>query len=292
MSGAIVRVVVPVWNGENQIGRCLDALIRQTLSPDLFEVVVVDNGSTDGTCDVVRTYEAARLMVDPRPGSYSARNRGLEGAMTPYLAFTDADCIPEPDWLEKGVSTLRINVNAGIVAGRIQLFRTSPQDSELCEAYDRLFTLNQREFVQAGGCATANWMSPTRVMKEVGGFDAGMKSGGDFECAKRIRARGYVLVYGDDVVVRHPARKDVVEVMLKRRRILGGQWALRRREVSAIRLAANNLRWGLLRVWKAAGAKEIRLMLRCRLVLLLCALTVVALFELVRLEAGGEPRRS
>src|SRR3546814_6023919 len=78
-----VAVVIPVWNGEAVLGRCLDALARQTLPRGAYQIIVVDNGSSDATRKIARSYAGVELLEEPRPGSYVARNRGIERVRAP-----------------------------------------------------------------------------------------------------------------------------------------------------------------------------------------------------------------
>ncbi len=93
-------VIVPVYNGAAAIVQCLSALQNQSLGADEFEVIVVDDGSTDGTYDTVRGFRV-NLVSLPHGGPAKARNRGAALARSDILVFTDADCVPERDWLEK-----------------------------------------------------------------------------------------------------------------------------------------------------------------------------------------------
>src|SRR5262245_37657845 len=119
-----VSVIVPVWNSPELIAICLSALTAQTYPRDRFEVLVVDNASTDSTAEVARSFPIATVLLERTPGSYHARNRALKEARGEYVAFTDADCIPAPDWLEKAIESALRHPNAGVFAGRIELFRT------------------------------------------------------------------------------------------------------------------------------------------------------------------------
>src|SRR3546814_15190891 len=85
-----VAVVIPVWNGEAVLGRCLDALARQTLPRGAYQIIVVDNGSSDATRKITRSNAGVELLEEPRPGSYVARNRGIERVRAALTAFTDA----------------------------------------------------------------------------------------------------------------------------------------------------------------------------------------------------------
>lgn len=96
-----ISVVVPVLNEADYVAQCLQALQDQTLARERYEILVVDNGSTDGSPDIVSGFLGVELLREPRRDAYIARNRGVEAARGSILAFTDADCAPEPDWLER-----------------------------------------------------------------------------------------------------------------------------------------------------------------------------------------------
>lgn len=93
-----VSVVIPVYNGEETIGSCLEALKNQSLPDFRFEVIVVDDGSTDATASVVLAHKI-RLIRQPNRGAPAARNRGIQAARGRWVAFTDADCVPSRTWL-------------------------------------------------------------------------------------------------------------------------------------------------------------------------------------------------
>jgi GT2 family glycosyltransferase len=93
-----VSVIVPVLNGEATVGRCLESLCSGSYPEDQHEIVVVDNGSTDRTAELVRDYPV-RLVIEPGRGLSRARNRGIEESQGEILAFTDADCYVSTRWL-------------------------------------------------------------------------------------------------------------------------------------------------------------------------------------------------
>src|SRR5439155_12779705 len=98
---AVVRVsvVIPVRDGAASLPPLLDALAAQTLRREEFEVIVVDNASTDGTADVARA-AGARVVSEAIANRSRARNAGFAAAQTDLIAFTDGDCVPDPRWLE------------------------------------------------------------------------------------------------------------------------------------------------------------------------------------------------
>jgi len=96
---ATASIVIPTFNGGSRIGNCLDSLVKQTAGRDV-EILVVDDGSTDNTADVVRGYSSVRLITQANAGPAAARNHGGQEAQGTILLFTDDDCVPMPDWLE------------------------------------------------------------------------------------------------------------------------------------------------------------------------------------------------
>jgi len=218
-----VDVIIPVWNRPDDIRICLTAIAAQTYPASLMNVMVVDNGSTDDTPEVVRGFPWAKLISEPTPGSYSARNAGIRQGSAPFVAFTDSDCIPEPDWLEKGIAMLLRHPEAGVVGGNIRLFQPGENADPLIADYEHLHALNQQRMTSANGCMTANWMSPRAVLEEMGGFNSTLKSTADSELANRI-GKSRPIVYAADAVVLHPARATRAELYRKERRTIGGRW--------------------------------------------------------------------
>src|SRR5882757_56263 len=92
-------IIIPTFNGASRIGNCLDALMRQTAGQNV-EILVVDDGSTDNTANIVRGYSSVRLISQANAGPASARNRGALEALGKILLFTDDDCVPMPDRLD------------------------------------------------------------------------------------------------------------------------------------------------------------------------------------------------
>src|SRR4051794_36717841 len=214
----VVSVVVPVRDGARVIGECLDALMAQRGAPP-YEVLVVDNGSTDTTAAAVRAHPSApTLVTESRPGSYAARNAGIIAAAGSVLAFTDADCTPAPTWLAEAVAALD---GAELAAGRIAMYR-SPRPT-VVERYDRAVYLRQEDLVRDHGWAvTANLVVRRSVLDDVGSFDPTLPSGGDREFCLRARAAGHRLVYAPDAVVGHHPRTRIRELWTVNRRIGSG----------------------------------------------------------------------
>ena len=197
-----IAVIVPSHRAEETIGACLDALLAQSLSASRFEVHVVDTGE-DSTPDIVATRSAdweGRLhyhRADGR-GPGRQRNHGVELAESPFLAFTDADCMPAPGWLEAGLASLERG--AAIVQGPTRTPDGSPPPpfshaistngpSPLYESCNIMFEAGA--FRRAGGFA-------------VDLFDAtGSHMGEDSELAWNVRRAGGTTAFEPDALVRH-----------------------------------------------------------------------------------------
>ncbi len=94
-------VIVPAYQAQATLPRCLAGLDAQTMPQDDFEILVVDNNSTDETSRIALRHGRARLLRETEQGAYAARNRALAHARGEVFAFTDPDCVPDPDWLEQ-----------------------------------------------------------------------------------------------------------------------------------------------------------------------------------------------
>lgn len=224
-----VSVIIPVYNDSQRLRGCLQALSRQTYPEKLFEVIVVDNASSMSPANIVCEFSFAKLCFEEKSGSYAARNKGIIQSRGHILAFADSDCLPDPDWLEKGVKSLLVHPRGGAVGGAIKFFFNEPDRPNLIELYDSLISLNQRRCVEVSNFAvTANLFTYKNTIETIGPFCETLKSGGDREWGNRLVDAGYPLIYGDDVVVRHPARSDFRNICGKHLRVVGGGMALRK----------------------------------------------------------------
>lgn len=187
----LVSVIIPVCNDAERLEVCLRALEAQTYPTATYEIIVVDNGSAASIEPVVARYAHARACFEQHPGSYAARNKGLSLARGEVIAFTDSDCIPTPDWLERGVTKLLGDPTCGMIGGRIDVFCRTPGRPTSAELYDCTRGLLQRKYIEVRGFgATANVFTRRRILDAVGTFDATLKSCGDVEWGHRVAAAG------------------------------------------------------------------------------------------------------
>ena len=95
-----VSVVVPFFDSERHVAACVESLLGQEHVGGPFEIILVNNGSSDGSASVVSRYREVALLDEPAPGAYAARNTGIGRARAPIVAFTDADCVVDRHWLQ------------------------------------------------------------------------------------------------------------------------------------------------------------------------------------------------
>lgn len=286
-----ITVIIPVWNGQDHLDHCLRALETQTLPRQAFEIIVVDNGSTDGTVAVAERFAAVRIISEPTPGSYTARNRGLAQANGEFVAFTDADCRPAPNWLSEALSACRKQPGVGLIGGRIELFATNPKPS-LAELYEQTLAFRQSETLKSGRCTTANWISPRTVLEGLGGFDGGLKSGGDYDLSLRIAAAGHPVAYAETMVVLHPARATLTALCSKRRRTVGGRWAMRSDPLKAAKIMVRGFANTAEALKQLAASQNLSLPQAFGVAGVVAVLAVVEINELIRLACGKPPNRA
>jgi glycosyltransferase involved in cell wall biosynthesis len=215
-----VSVIIAVYNDPIRLRRCLQALERQTYRPDKYEVIVVDNGSDESIEPIVAEFRQARSSSETtQPGPAVARNKGVALSTGKIVAFTDADCIPAPDWIEQGVAKLQSIPNCGIVGGRIQMFFEDPDHPTMAELYDSIMHLNQKLYIeQFGFSATANLFTYKSLFEEAGNFATNLVMSDDKEWSQRVASLGYRLIYADEVLVEHLARSSVHQLRQPERR--------------------------------------------------------------------------
>ena len=292
-----VSVIVPVFNDSERLQKCLEALENQTYPQDLYEVIVVDNGSDESVEELVNQFPQAFLTYESKRGSYAARNQGISISRGELLAFTDSDCIPAQNWLEIGVKQLKSTSNCGLVGGKIEIFFKDPHNPTAAEIYDAATNLQQKKYIEEYKYgATANLFTWKKVFADVGNFDSNLKSGGDGEWGVRVYSRGYSLVYGEDVCIAHPARYSLAELEKKVIRQTGGTYDKERSQEQnkLIELLKNllQLRPPVRSAFRKAFSNPILKNNRQKwqLFLVIIYLYYVKNLEEIRLELGGKSK--
>ncbi|SEG45360.1 glycosyltransferase family 2 protein [Billgrantia desiderata] len=218
----LCTIIVPVYEHWNLIPTLLKCLQSQTLNQETFEVLLVDNGSTN-FAPPPELPANTRILHCATPGSYAARNQALLAARGEWLIFTDADCLPRAEWLEALMRQAdRLKGNDVVLAGAVEM-KPSGAHPSIYEMYDLVKGIPQAWYVSRGYAVTANLAVPAELARRLGGFEAKRFSGGDSDFVRRAVAEGASLHYVAEAMVEHPARDSWAAIATKARRIKGGQ---------------------------------------------------------------------
>lgn len=262
-SSIVVSIIIPVFNDSIRLRECLLALKNQTYPSDLYEVIVVDNNSTDNLAQRIEDLDYVKLEKEVILGSYAARNKGISVAKGQILAFTDSDCVPSREWLENGVLSLKAE-NADLVGGKIT-FSFSPQRSS-AEIFDSITALQVKKNIELRKVTvTANLFAYRYVFNSIGVFDDSLKSGGDFKWTGKATDAGFKLAYAAGAEILHPAR-DLNSLIKKGYRVGTGQFCLQQQQnvfmssmiVSSFRNLLPPSPWGYWKFICTSGCEEAR----------------------------------
>ncbi|MBD2293930.1 glycosyltransferase [Anabaena sphaerica FACHB-251] len=219
-----VSVVIPIYNGEADLPDLLSCLLLQTYPKDQVEYLLVDNNSSDRTLPILQTTAenspiTIRLLSENKiQSSYAARNTGIKAATGEIIAFTDADCRPQPQWLNKLIRPF-INSAVVIVAGEIVAL---PGKSLLEQFADKQETLSQKHTLAHKFCPygqTANLAIRRQVFTKSGLFRPYLTTGGDADiCWRILKANLGKLEFAADAIVQHRHRLTIKELASQWRR--------------------------------------------------------------------------
>jgi GT2 family glycosyltransferase len=213
-----VTVIIPTFRDWDRLQLCVQALKNQSYPQDLYDVVIVNN-DPGGEKTQIDLPDNFKLIDESKPGSYAARNAGLRIAKGDIVAFTDSDCIPDNKWIELAVA--RIKNGAERIAGHVDMFFTR-EKLTFAGAYEKAFAFNQAKNAENGASVTANMITLRSIFNTVGMFDDAFLSGGDIEWGQRANNKGVPIMYAREVIVKHPAREALSDLLRKRRRVAAG----------------------------------------------------------------------
>lgn len=212
-------VVVPAYNAAATIESCVAALKAQTVCPDCYEIIIVDDGSLDGTADIAAKM-GAHVIRQKRKRPAAARNAGIQAASGEIVCFTDADCAPKEDWLEKilqpfanpevaGCKGIYATNQRSLVARFVQI--------EYEDKYDLLRGQRFIDFIDTYSAAYRR-----DVLAANNGFDESFPYLEDQELSFRLATRGYRMVFQPEAVVYHRHAADAVDYF--RKKFIIGFW--------------------------------------------------------------------
>ncbi len=287
----VVSVIVPVYNDLAGVLRCLQGLSGQTYPASHVHVMLVDNGSTPALrVEGAYPFEFEILRCET-PGSYAARNAGAKMARGGVLAFIDADCVPDPDWLAAGVAALERGDGHYVVGGEVRVLPPEPRTG--VGLYQYLVGFQQEENIRRKHfSATANLLCYAEQFQRVGPFVENLMSGGDREWGQRARDANIAVMYVSSAVVATRPRTSMSAAIRQARRVAGGRKHLRDRNwrpaepelLKPHRSTLTALRW-------IVDRTELSLWERCKVLWAALIIRLAATMEYWRLSLGARPER-
>jgi GT2 family glycosyltransferase len=211
-----VSIVIPTFNRRTQLERTIRGLARQVDGTDDLEVIVVSDGSTDGTDEWLESAATPLPIVScrqPNAGPAAARNRGVSAASAPLVLFLDDDVVPTPDLVAAHIRHHEHLDDDLVVIGPMR----TPADFELSPwvRWEQLMLYKQYDAMERGAWAatprqfyTANASLARRHLDASGGFDPTFRRAEDVELAYRLGDAGLRFTYAEDAVVLHYAERS------------------------------------------------------------------------------------
>jgi len=178
-----ITVIVPAYNEEELIAGCLDSLLNQTLDKEIYEIIVVDNNSTDQTARIAAS-TGVRVEKETRKGYVHAIRRGIEVAQTDIIAFTDADCRVPSGWLAKILAHFDVSSRIVGVGGKLAFYDIPP-------IFDKTF----RSILYFNKALPGNNMAVRReALRQIGGVDPRVNLTVDYWLTLKLRKVGTLKV--------------------------------------------------------------------------------------------------
>ncbi|ACB93794.1 glycosyltransferase [Beijerinckia indica] len=209
-----ISVIVPVYNGARHLPALLDAFEAQTQDPAQVEYIIVNNKSRDRTSEIASSYaKTAKInltCIDENDiqGSYAARNKGIHTSRGEFLLFTDADCVPHPDWIKNIIQGFE-NPNVGAVAGTILPYPGTTLLEEFAAHAGILSHVHSLNHAYMPFAQTANVAFRRDVFRKTGLFRSGLRTGGDADLNWRMqKTTGYKLIHQENAVILHRHRRS------------------------------------------------------------------------------------
>jgi glycosyltransferase involved in cell wall biosynthesis len=214
----LISVIIPHFKQPRQLSRCLSSLHEQKFDLDRVEIIVVDNGSSELPTQACAQFANVRLEQETVPGPGPARNKGAKLSRGEVLAFIDADCIADENWLSTIATTL--DATTQIIGGDVRIAAANPQKLTPLEAFESIFAFRQQEYIERYGFSGTGNLAMWRTVYDAVGPFGGIRIAEDREWGRRARSLGFSVRYVPDMLVYHPARQSFSELRTKSDRLI------------------------------------------------------------------------
>lgn len=211
MEPPLVSIIVPFFNEEECLAYCLDSLLRMDYPTSRREIIVVDNNSTDSSARIAQSYPV-HYIFEPTPGPSAARNRGAKVAGGEILAFIDADCLVDENWLQEIVQAFARNEVDAVMGLREGINRNIW--AEFRERQHQIFLTKAKEGAEdLHEATTDNLAIRKKVFIENGGFEESFTRAQDTDFSIRLHSRGHKMILAPRARVKHVNPTDLQEIV-------------------------------------------------------------------------------
>ncbi len=214
----MVSVIIPAYNSQKTIKGLLDSLFQQDFS-DVYEIIVVDDGSTDSTAAIVSGYDNVKLIKQNNAGPAAARNKGAAEAKGDIILFTDSDCEAAPNWIDEMVKPFKGQPE---IKGAKGIYKTKQKNLVArfvqLEYEDKYDLMKREKYIDFIDTYSAGFRRD--IFLDAGGYDISfpVACAEDVEFSYRLDSKGYKMVFNPKAIVfhRHPAKlKDYLAKKFK-----------------------------------------------------------------------------
>ena len=219
-----VTVIVPVYNAEISLEKCIESILDLDYPKDKLEIIFIDNNSTDASLSILEKYkDRIKVLNEKKQGAPAARNKGIKEASHEIIAFADADCEVDKEWLKKLVEVLAKNQNISAVGGKI----LSKKPCNDIERYGEIIHDNEKaiNFYDPPYIASGNMAIKKSLIIKVGMFDEEIVRSEDLDMFFRLNSIGYRFKYTPEAVVFHQNEKTLKGLF--KEGFMHGVWAVK-----------------------------------------------------------------
>lgn len=209
-----ISVVIAAFNEERLIGKCIEAVKNQTFPKENYEVLVIDNNSTDKTAEIAKEHGATVLFYNKKQGAAFAKQFGVKNAKGEIIAITDADSMPDTDWLET-IDRIMQNKKLMCIGGTVHSIDNAFVNLMLI-IFDLIAKINQFVF-GVSLVSGPNMAVRKQAFISIGGFNTALKTSDDWDFSIRIMkkfGRGSTLYTSDLHAITSPRKQKKFKIMI------------------------------------------------------------------------------
>lgn len=212
-----LSIIIPVYNAEKTIELCLNSLINQNYDKESYEIICVNDGSTDGTLDILNGYRERsniRIFSQENSGPAKARNVGAREAVGEVILFTDSDCELDKEWISEMVRPFEDSSVNGVQGA----YKT--RQNGIIPIYEQINIENSYKYFKTHSrldtIGTYSAAYPRKLFIELGGFNENYKiaCGEDFEFSYKLARKGYKSVFNEKAVCYHHHPDKLLRYMI------------------------------------------------------------------------------